>query len=306
MLQSELNFATTPIGFTSLDSPQTATVTNVGNAPLVFSVPASGLNPAVSQNFTMGNSGSCPQLDISSSAESLPPGTSCSLLLNFTPLQTGPITGTANISDNALSTPPFVQTVHLNAVGLPASAGRPDFSLSVTPPDQTIAPGGAAAYNITITGIYGFTGTVALAVSGLPSGVNATFNSAIVAVSGAKATSIFTVSIPRNQVMSMPTEKSSPGSYIALQYGVLLLIFPVFGIARQQTLTRSVRWKTFFAILLVTSFGAAVSGLTGCANIGLQLQPQTSNITISGTSGNLQRSSTLALTVEQYRKIKYH
>ncbi len=67
-------------------------------------------------------------------------GTSCSLLLNFTPLQTGQIAGVANNSDNALSTPPFVQMVHLNAVNLPASADRPDSSLSVTPPDQTISP----------------------------------------------------------------------------------------------------------------------------------------------------------------------
>lgn len=69
---------------------------------------------------------------------------------------------------------------------------------------------------------------------------------------------------------------------------------------------RSTRQKTFFTILVLVALGTAATGLTGCANIGLELQPQTYTITINGVSGNLQRSTTVLLAVDQYRQIKYH
>lgn len=69
---------------------------------------------------------------------------------------------------------------------------------------------------------------------------------------------------------------------------------------------RSIRQKTLFTILAVVALGTAATGLTGCANIGLELQPQTYTITVNGASGNLQRSTTLSLAVDQYRQVKYH
>ncbi len=310
VLDSNLYFATTPIGFSSLDSPQTATVANIGNAPLVFSVPSSGLNPSVSPNFGLSTSSTCPQLDISSSSASLAPGGFCSLLLSFTPIQTGPISGMAAIADNATSTPPFVQTVHLNATGLPASAGRPDFSLSATPSTQTILPNSPkpapAVYTVTVTGIYGFSGNVALTATGLPSNATANFAPASVTVSGAKASAALTIAIPKTKAESMPVDNHFSGKGSALEYGLLLLGFPLLGLAGKRKQLRSASGKAFLILVVLATLGAAATSLSGCANIGLELQPQNYTITITGTSGNLQRSSTLALTVEQYRKIKYH
>lgn len=305
-LDSQLDFAATPIGFSSLDSPQTATVTNIGNAPLLFSVPASGLNPAISPNFGLSTSSTCPQLDISSSSEALAPGSSCSLLLSFTPIQTGPISGTATIADNAMSTPPFMQTVRLNAVGLPASAGRPDFSLSVTPSSQAISTNTpSAAYTVTATGIYGFTGSVALSMSGPPPGVNATFTPATIAITGTSGSSTFTATVTSAKTISLP-KNSFPGESSTLRYGLLLLGVPLLGLAGTRKRMRSTRQKTFFTILVLVALGTAATGLAGCANIGLELQPQTYTITINGVSGNLQRSTTVLLAVDQYRQIKYH
>ncbi len=306
VLESELYFANTPIGFSSLDSPQVATVTNIGNAPLVFTVPANGINPSISQNFTLSNGSTCPQLDISSSAESLPSGNSCTLLLSFVPIQTGAIAGTADISDNAVSTPPFLQSVHLNGFGLPASAGRPDFNLSVTPSSQTITLGMPATYTVTVSAIYGFAGSVALVSTNAPAGATANFSPASVAVSGTGTSSTFTITIPKTLVTSRPNENHFPGKNSALRYGLLFLVFPLLGIARKQTESHSAARKTLFMVFLMVSLGAAAIGTTGCANIGLELQPQTYNITITGTSGNLQRATTLALTAEGYVKIKYH
>jgi hypothetical protein len=184
VLASELNFATTPVGFTSLDSPQTAMVSNTGNSPLVFSVPGSGLNPSISAGFALSNSSTCQQLDMTSSASSLGSGDSCTLVLSFIPVASGPISGTASLADNALGLAPLIQTIHLNAVGLPAGAAIPDFSIAVSPSNQSVGYGATAIYAVSVTGIYNFSGPVALAATGLPPGATLTINSGTVTVSG--------------------------------------------------------------------------------------------------------------------------
>lgn len=303
VLNSELDFATTPIGFSSLDSPQTATVTNTGNRPLIFSVPGVGLNPSISPNFTLSNSSTCPQLDISSSAAALAPGTTCSLVISFTPVQSGPIDGAVNISDNAMSTPPFLQMIHLNAVGLPASDGIPDFKLTVTPSSQTISPGGTVTYTVTATAIYGFTGTVTLTAAGTPPGMTATFNPASIA---AGSSSTFTISLPQATSRSMPDGNSGSSRHSPFRYALLLLPFPLFGIVRLRKQPQSVHKKILMVVFILGTLGAAATGTTGCANIGLELEPQTYTITVNGTSGNLQRSTTFTLASESYVKVKYH
>jgi hypothetical protein len=51
----------------------------------------------------------------------------------------------------------------------------PDFSLSATPPSQTVLHGNATSYTVNLARTFGFTSTpVALSVSGLPSGATAT------------------------------------------------------------------------------------------------------------------------------------
>jgi hypothetical protein len=52
----------------------------------------------------------------------------------------------------------------------------PDFSLSASPSSQTVKHGAGTTYTVTITPSNGFTGTVTLSVSGLPSRASAGFN----------------------------------------------------------------------------------------------------------------------------------
>jgi uncharacterized membrane protein len=51
-----------------------------------------------------------------------------------------------------------------------------DFSLSVAPANQAVNPGGSTSYTVTITPSGGFSGSVTLAVTGLPVGASGTFN----------------------------------------------------------------------------------------------------------------------------------
>jgi glucose/arabinose dehydrogenase len=82
----------------------------------------------------------------------------------------------------------------------------PDFNVSVTPSSQTVTPGGAATYNVTVMPTGGFTGQVSLGLSGLPSGANFNFQPASVNIADANPqTSTLTVSTTSNT----PTEASS-------------------------------------------------------------------------------------------------
>jgi sugar lactone lactonase YvrE len=118
-----LNFATTAVGATSTDSPQTATLFNNGNSPLTFDVPASGTNASISAGFTIGSGSSCPQLTSTSSAPpTLAAGGYCTELVSFTPVAAGVDKGKLIATDNALNMPGAMQTVLLNGTGLAATS----------------------------------------------------------------------------------------------------------------------------------------------------------------------------------------
>lgn len=113
-----LTFTPTLIGSTSTDSPQAVTYTNVGNAPLIFNVPATGSNPTITADFTLNTSSSCPRLAPGGTAANLDIGQSCTDQVSFTPSHAGPDPGTLTTVDNDLSVANATQIVKLNGVGL--------------------------------------------------------------------------------------------------------------------------------------------------------------------------------------------
>jgi hypothetical protein len=70
----------------------------------------------------------------------------------------------------------------LNVLTQTTPAG--DFSASASPSYQTVTPGSAATYTITVTALDGFTGIVQPAVTGLPAGATSSFNPATISGSG--------------------------------------------------------------------------------------------------------------------------
>jgi hypothetical protein len=112
-----LTFADTYVGQTSTDSPQTVTTFNDGNAPLNYTVPGTGFNPAITPGFTVGNTSTCPQLSSSSSPATLAAGASCTNLVSFTPVAAGLDSGFLTTTDNALNVVNATQLVPLNGIG---------------------------------------------------------------------------------------------------------------------------------------------------------------------------------------------
>jgi hypothetical protein len=76
-----------------------------------------------------------------------------------------------------------------------------DYSIAVSPSSQTIKSNSSTKYTVTISGINGFSGSVQLSVSGLPSRTSSSFNPNPVVGTG---TSTLTIK-------ALP--KSQPGTY---------------------------------------------------------------------------------------------
>jgi hypothetical protein len=103
-----LNFAPTPIGETSSDSPQSVTVGNFGNAALTGAL-------SISANWDQV-AGSGTPADCTASF-SLAPGAECNLSLSFEPTEAGAFIGFATLTDNALNVTGAIQQILLGGVG---------------------------------------------------------------------------------------------------------------------------------------------------------------------------------------------
>ena len=90
--------------------------------------------------------------------------------------------------------------VTLQAAALSATAS--DFILTATPATRTIGPGAQTTYEVSVAPVDGFTGNVALSVSGLPAGATATFAPATVTGGSGSSTLTITTSATTRSVSS--------------------------------------------------------------------------------------------------------
>jgi hypothetical protein len=148
-----LSFASTAVGSTSSDSPQTVVVQNAGNASLSFPVPGFGSNPSLSANFTLGSTSTCPQVTSSSgSAGTVQSSGLCTEVLSFTPTTAGSITGSLVLTDDSLNPgTTTTQTINLSGTATPGTA-------TVTVQPATIVYGSTSTM---LTASISFAGTIA-------------------------------------------------------------------------------------------------------------------------------------------------
>src|SRR5438132_449862 len=109
-------------------------------------------------------------------------------------------TGSYTLTITGTSTSPSL--THSTTVTLVVnSASSGNFSLSASPASRTVTAGNSTSYTATVTPSGGFTGSVNLSVSGLPSDASATFSANQTAA-------------PGHRTMSVTTSTSTPtGSY---------------------------------------------------------------------------------------------
>jgi len=92
----------------------------------------------------------------------------------------------------------------------------PDFSVSATPASATVIQGNSTSYTVNVNASGGFTGTVNLSVSGLPSGATASFNPTSVSGSGSSTLTVRTGNNTTTGTFSLTiTGTSGPLSHTA-------------------------------------------------------------------------------------------
>lgn len=174
----------------------------------------------------------------------------------------------------------------------------PDFSLNLTTSSsQFVFPGQTAVIPLSLAAMNGFTGTVTLSATGLPPGATVTFNPATVTLSGTTAVTSTMSIVTAPAQAGLASGTGSPWrSGSAIRYGLLLLPLPLLGVARLRRRMR-VLPRMLLLLLALAGLGAVTSGLTGCGSGYFGQPPANYAITVTGTSGSLQSSTTFTLTV---------
>jgi hypothetical protein len=244
---------------------QSATLTNTGNAALAIS----GISLTGSGAASFGQTNTC--------GSTLAPGANCAISITFTPSSAATFAAALSVADNAAGSP---HTVTLSGTGTAA----PSFTVSSTNTSQTVTRGGTASFTISVTPVNGsFSNTVTFSASGLPAGATASFTPASVTPGSSPATSTLTIKTALSTAALKQWRFGMPALAI-----VGLLIIP----------RRRRRWITL-TLLLFASL-ATLTAISGCGG-GFALpgaSATTSSITVTGTSGTTQQTTTVQLTIQ--------
>jgi sugar lactone lactonase YvrE len=163
-----------------------------------------------------------------------------------------------------------------------------DFSISVTPPAQSIQRGASAQYTITLAAAGGsFNNTVTLSATGLPAGATGAFSPPTLTPGSGSGTSTLTVQTAASAGMARP-------NLWPLSTPVLALIF-LLPLRRWR---RVLGGKVLLLVAGLASLSCAIA-LTGCGG-GWAGTPQSQSytLTITANSGSDTHSTTVQLTVQ--------
>jgi sugar lactone lactonase YvrE len=130
-----LTFASTAVGSTSSDSPQSITIQNIGNQPLNAITPGLvGGGPNFLQVAGSGTPADC------TNSFALTPGATCNLSISFEPQSAGNLTSTATFTDSALNASPSAsQSIALQGTGTVTMASQ---TITFTVPAPATAKSG--------------------------------------------------------------------------------------------------------------------------------------------------------------------
>ncbi len=169
--QTSLNFAATPVGHKSSDSPQSATLTNIGNTAFTFATPATGTNPAISSSFSVDPASTC-QLPSADPTEVIGLGASCAYAVDFTPAISGHISGSLTLLGNVFG---GTASIALSGTGVRANQVLPVSGTGQSTPIGSAFP---APLNVEVLDQYGNPlGGVTVTFTAPASGASATFSS---------------------------------------------------------------------------------------------------------------------------------
>jgi hypothetical protein len=277
---ASLNFSSAPIGTTT--AAQVLTLLNPGTAAVSIS------SVQVSKGFSETNN--C--------GTQLAAKSSCQIQTVFAPTTLGNITGQLTVSTAGL-------TLAANLFGTGIPAATPDFSISANPSSTTVNGGHPTNVNITITPVNGFSAPATLACSSpsLPAStsLSCTFTPNPIAVNGVTsvALSISVAQTGSSQVAWGLAVTIAPFGLVFLAAGKrkrLATLSVLILCAAVVAVNVSCRGLQFSQVSPIPS--VATSNPAGPASSGNAGVPNTVTISVAVTSGSLQHSVPLNITVQ--------
>jgi hypothetical protein len=205
-----------------------------------------------------------------------------------------------------------VQGVQASAAFSLTNAVKPDYSIAVNPSTLTIQAGQSGTATFTITPVGGYSGTVTLSCSGLPTGATCVFQPAQAVLDGSNTvvTAQLTVhTTGTNGVLSSMHFVAPSGRPNGLQLALLaisggLIVLMLLGTRRtQQSIRRGLE-------LVILGLGCAIAiGFAGCGSTASPA-PATSplatpagqysaNVVATVSGGANKHGTTLTITITQ-------
>jgi hypothetical protein len=202
----------------------------------------------------------------------------------------------------------------------------PDFSLSATPPSQTVTAGNGTSFTLTATSLNGYNGTVSFSASGAPTGMTVSFNPASLTPTNSSTVTVGTAATMTPGTYTL-TLNGTDGTLSHSTTVTVTVNAPVTGdfsitatpssrtISRGSSTTFSVTVANSGGFSGVVSFSVAglpsrtsasfspssVSG-SGSSTLTIKTNKPTARgtyqLTIYGTSGSLQHSAGVTLTIQ--------
>jgi subtilase family serine protease len=213
-------------------------------------------------------------------------------------------------------------------INLLAGSSTPSFTLSASPSSVTITQGGAGGTStITVTDLGGFSGSVSLAASGLPSGVTAVFSPNPTSTTSTLTLTASATATTGTATVTITGISGSLQASTTVSLTVNAAGTPNFTISASPsslTVTQGSNGTSTITITSQNSFSSATTlsatGLPSGVTAGFSVNPVTppangsatsvltltasgtattgtSTVTVTGTSGSLTHSTTIALTV---------
>ena len=243
-------------------------------------------------------------------------------------------TGTLSVTgppNGNIAPPGYYMLFLLSNTGVPSIARfvqvaqAPDFSLSASPASQSVVQGNGTTYTVNVAAAGGYSGTVGLSVSGLPTGATGIFNPTSIAGSGGSTLTIGTASSTPAGSYKL-TITGTDGASLTHTTSVTLVVsgpsdFTISATPASQTVRAGS--STSYTVNIAGSAGfsgtvaLSVSGLPrkinasfnpssvvglGTSTLKISPNPQaphgTFTVTITGSSGATSHSTTVGLTVQ--------
>jgi hypothetical protein len=308
--------------FTESFSTVATISSNVGTYPIIPSVAGADLTDysVTVQDGTLTITQAGTTTSVTASSSSVTPGQSVTLTAQVVSATTGTPTGSVAFYDGTtlLGTAPLtagaaaISTTSLtagssNAINAVYSGDNNfttstgsisigvavlDFSLAVSGADSaTVNPGSNATYQVSVTPLYGnYPGPVSFTASGLPTGASITFSPSTIAANGGQQTVTLTI---QTAAMAMQVSPSTARKLAPLTLAFLLI--PLLGVRRMRRQgSRLSRLATLLLLLTCTLAGVM---MTGCGGVFTQTA-RNYTIMVTATSGNMQHTAPLTLTVK--------